>query len=232
MSSERQIEANRENAKKSTGPKSEHGKRRVSQNARRHGLTTPPNGDEVVTWTKVILDDPALDGINLSREGTSLVFSLAEAEARLDRIRETEFRFLEDYHALDRSAAHLERVYKTVEKHKRTVKQGPPFYYNGMKFAGLWEPDKATIEFYEYTRRKSYASELRRLFRYRREAECVRERALKAWIEYLSCLQDSKTKPSEENVGGAESETKPIPCGACFATQENADFLMDTNAKG
>ena len=39
MSTEKQIEANRHNAKKSTGPKSEEGKTRTRRNALRHGLT-------------------------------------------------------------------------------------------------------------------------------------------------------------------------------------------------
>jgi hypothetical protein len=38
MASERQIAANRRNAKRSTGPQSSSGKRRSSQNAHRHGL--------------------------------------------------------------------------------------------------------------------------------------------------------------------------------------------------
>jgi len=39
MATDRQIAANRENAKKSTGPRTEPGKRRARRNAYRHGLT-------------------------------------------------------------------------------------------------------------------------------------------------------------------------------------------------
>src|SRR5450432_3778244 len=39
MTSLRQIESNRRNAQKSTGPKTETGKQRASRNAVRHGLT-------------------------------------------------------------------------------------------------------------------------------------------------------------------------------------------------
>jgi hypothetical protein len=41
MASERQIAANRLNAQKSTGPKSDSGKKRSSKNAYRHGLSVP-----------------------------------------------------------------------------------------------------------------------------------------------------------------------------------------------
>jgi hypothetical protein len=44
MASERQIAANRRNAKKSTGPKSQSGKKRSSKNPFRHGVSVPmPN---------------------------------------------------------------------------------------------------------------------------------------------------------------------------------------------
>jgi hypothetical protein len=41
MASERQIAANRRNAQKSVGPRSESGKARSSRNAHRHGLAVP-----------------------------------------------------------------------------------------------------------------------------------------------------------------------------------------------
>ena len=39
MTTEKQIAANRENAKKSTGPRTSNGKRKSRRNALRHGLT-------------------------------------------------------------------------------------------------------------------------------------------------------------------------------------------------
>ena len=56
MSSHRQNEANRENAKSSTGPQTESGKAKSSQNARRHGLSAatifiPPDRQDEFTQT-------------------------------------------------------------------------------------------------------------------------------------------------------------------------------------
>ena len=57
MSSFRQIEANRGNALRSTGPKTEAGKRRSRRNAVRHGLTA----ESVVVALEDIEDYQALE---------------------------------------------------------------------------------------------------------------------------------------------------------------------------
>jgi hypothetical protein len=46
MASKRQIEANRKNASRSTGPRTASGKARSSRNAFHHGLSRPARADE------------------------------------------------------------------------------------------------------------------------------------------------------------------------------------------
>lgn len=48
MATERQIAANRANAKRSTGPKTAAGKQKSSRNAYRHGLSGPVLGDPAI----------------------------------------------------------------------------------------------------------------------------------------------------------------------------------------
>jgi hypothetical protein len=49
MTSARKIEANRANAKASTGPRTTRGKTRAAQNARRHGLSLPVPADSALS---------------------------------------------------------------------------------------------------------------------------------------------------------------------------------------
>lgn len=210
MTSDRRLRANRANALRSTGPRSVAGKRRVSRNARRHGLTTAPNAEVVARWIDDILDDPKLEDVGLSREEMALATSLAEAEARLDRARQAEARFLEDYHALDRAAAHLETRHVT-EIFETIIDRGPSEFRDGRWHAGepyeASERTKVKVE----TKETTYASEMRRLSRYRREAECARQRALKAWVRFLRELPDPETSPEEVLDDDWFSETNPLP---------------------
>jgi hypothetical protein len=75
MASNRQIEANRGNAKQSTGPRTKAGKLRSSRNSLRHGLSRPISTD---TYVK-------LRAMNHDGLGGSL--DLAETRLELARIR-------------------------------------------------------------------------------------------------------------------------------------------------
>jgi hypothetical protein len=64
MTSNRQIEANRSNAKRSTGPKTEAGKTRSSRNSLCHGLSRPMKSDSDEKFSAMafgaISEDPNL----------------------------------------------------------------------------------------------------------------------------------------------------------------------------
>ncbi|WLA79957.1 hypothetical protein [Bradyrhizobium elkanii] len=79
MASFRQIEANRTNAKRSTGPKTAGGKARSSQNAYRHGLARSRQYDaaELIRFMSV------LDGVCLGHPAPSELLA-AVAQAKRD----------------------------------------------------------------------------------------------------------------------------------------------------
>src|SRR5919198_4265401 len=92
MISDKQLEANRRNAQRSTGPKTEEGKKRSTLNAYRHGLTgqISVRDDE-----EREAHDRFCDGIiqTLKPEGAlevQLAQSIAEDQWRLNRIRSVE----------------------------------------------------------------------------------------------------------------------------------------------
>ena len=117
MTSERKIAANRKNAKKSTGPRTEAGRATSRQNARRHGLATGIGSDPALRDDIEILAKLLADG----RENIG-EFAREAAEAHLDlaRIRKiraglyARMRFFdaastEDLMALAEQFARLER---------------------------------------------------------------------------------------------------------------------------
>jgi hypothetical protein len=88
MTSAAQIHANRQNARRSTGPRTPLGLRASSQNARRHGLTAAPPAEAVLSHLRAILGDPTAcpSEAMKSPRGTAAL-ALATAEARLDQAR-------------------------------------------------------------------------------------------------------------------------------------------------
>jgi hypothetical protein len=87
MASDRKIAANRENAKKSTGPRSEMGQRRSRRNAFRHGLAIDL-GSEPSFSAGVEMMAKAITSACGQETAGVLARQLAEAEVDLLRIRE------------------------------------------------------------------------------------------------------------------------------------------------
>ena len=93
MASDRQMAANRANAKKSSGPRSKNGKANSSRNAVRHGLASAVRTDIAVT------EDIERLAKALSTEGTGptdFAYQAAGAEVDLLRIRKIRARILDD----------------------------------------------------------------------------------------------------------------------------------------
>jgi hypothetical protein len=95
VTSERKAQANRANARKSTGPKTPHGKARAAGNARRLGLSLsvladPMLSDQVAALTRAIAGKAG--------EGNSfeLARRIAEAQIDLQRVRQARHQFFAD----------------------------------------------------------------------------------------------------------------------------------------
>ena len=86
MSTSRQIEANRNNARSSTGPRTQRGRARASRNARRHGLSVsvvsdPRLSEQVEELARHLVGETASPGV------LEMARRFAEAQIDLDRIR-------------------------------------------------------------------------------------------------------------------------------------------------
>ena len=93
MASERQIEANRRNARSSTGPRSASGKKRSSKNALRHGLSRPLFGAEFTRELETLARQ--IVGETTGELAMELARAAAAAELDLARIRQVNIGLIE-----------------------------------------------------------------------------------------------------------------------------------------
>ena len=106
MASEKQLRANRENAKRSTGPKTAAGRLTSSRNALRHGLSRPLEADpaaliRVRQMTGLLVPEGADD------TQIAAAVAVAQAEAQLLRVAAIRRRLLAN---LDVAAANLKQL--------------------------------------------------------------------------------------------------------------------------
>ncbi len=86
MTSERAARANRTNARASTGPRSQDGKARAGQNARKHGLSSFAVSDE--TDPEICLIVESLNDQNSDETAVrEAVRSAAEAQLQVQRVQ-------------------------------------------------------------------------------------------------------------------------------------------------
>jgi hypothetical protein len=174
MASERQIAANRRNARKSTGPRSGAGRKRASRNAYRYGLTlnitSAAFAKQLDKLVREIAGD-SKDAIVLERAR-----AIAQAELDLARVRRAKVSLIE------RACAFGEldppQAFSTVTQIKR--------FFNALDRGKLILPkpsdSSATMPSQEPYRSaeavRRVLPELRRLDRYERRAAVRRHRAV------------------------------------------------------
>ena len=163
MSSERQIQANRKNARTSTGPRSKLGKANSSQNALRHGLTRPPDPALTMKWLKFILEGRQWRRRTGAFDARSrAAWELAEAQAQRDQVRRFELDKLQE---LQRQRPKEKSEDQTLRDLAHQFELTPGKVDPDVKkiISILMRPERAILD--------GLLEELRLLARYRNEAE-------------------------------------------------------------
>ncbi|KJC50896.1 hypothetical protein UB31_11720 [Bradyrhizobium sp. LTSP849] len=110
MASEKQIKANRENAKRSTGPKSLAGRLKSSRNAKSHGLSIPLAADPpTVTQAYKLVEVMTPEGASPSQKVAAV--EMAQAQTQLLRVAAVRRALLAE---LDLESPSLEQVRRLV----------------------------------------------------------------------------------------------------------------------
>ena len=171
MASERQIAANRRNARKSTGPRSGAGRKRASRTAYRHGLTlnitsTAAFAKQLNKLARKIAGDTK-DAITLERAR-----AVAHAELDLARVRRAKVALIERASAfgeLDPPRLTVTQVIRLLNAFERGRPIPQPI--DALATMPSQEPDRSA----EAVRRA--LPDLRKLERYERRSAARRDRA-------------------------------------------------------
>ena len=128
MTSDKQIQANRRNARKSTGPKTEEGKAQSRVNALRHGLTAG----------QAVLPHEDEDDYEKLREGMLESYAPADSAelALVEELVNAYWRLLRLHRVENRYWEHLGGCYNRADE--------------GIAEALLQSPDKQTRNFFRY----------------------------------------------------------------------------------
>jgi len=189
MTSPLQAASNRSNAEKSTGPKTRRGRKKSSQNARKHGLTAPVTVTEVERYWRIIVNDARRDfPPEVADPKDRIAMRLAAAEAQVARANAFEA-------IIEKSAAEPPPEIETEMLYEVSVELANAAFHGGMSREGM----EMKLAFYQFLhavkkdRERMIPKDRRLAARYMNEAEARRHKALKEWIE-IQCVF-TETKP-------------------------------------
>ena len=122
MTSARKLNANRANARASTGPRTTAGKKNAARNALRHGLRSPIAADPVLS-AEVETLARQIAGEGASQERRESATRVAEAQIDLKRIRRARHDLLTRAHSVDnyRSTAGVTKRLKILKRLGRSI---------------------------------------------------------------------------------------------------------------
>ena len=117
MATDKQIAANQQNAKKSTGPRTSAGKGRASKNAVKHGLAAVATDEETEAIAEVILAD-LFAGQDRSLIARERALEIAEIQSALIRIRAAKTELLQDASDIPSLSGTLGQ-YRRIDRYER-----------------------------------------------------------------------------------------------------------------
>ena len=176
MTSARKREANRRNARASTGPKTAAGKTRAAQNAHRHGLAVPLPADPTRSEDVAVLAR-MIAGRNASPEVQEIARRAAEAQIAVIRVRQATVSLFNHY--LDdpgyRPAKDHHKRFRLAMKLLKHPNAGTPAARGAIELypADLEGPEKFVAVMSDIT------EQLTRLDRYERRALSRRKFAMR-----------------------------------------------------
>lgn len=183
---------NKENAQKSTGPKTAAGRAIAAQNARAHGATARPDPQAVAHWLRVILNrDLTHDDFEPQNETGRAALRLAEVEARRVMAERATDAASGEEPEPDTELSIMHEIYDQIQDVIDLCGDDPEI----MREARTRE--KRILRWIaKLSKREFYRADT--LQRYEREAQRERRRALEDWITLTTPAQNNfrETNPN------------------------------------